>query len=740
MNNTPSIVVIATAWGTRFGGINSFSTDLCRALSRVLKDHKVICFCDEISADDLESADAAGVQLLALERTTLKSGSIISREILVLDLIKSKGIGLVEWWIGHDTITGELALLCSKRCQGSRSAVIMHMSYEDYAYMKYAPQEANTVDRYIEKQQNVLKQANVGLAVGPLLFDRLKEIRDAEDRSVMLVPGLSDRPLSSTHLSRLHAITYGRFSASESLVKQVELAVAAFSRAVKTGFDAKNTTLENADLKISGASNEVTIKLRQLAEQEAGRVINLKAHDFVEERERLLGWLETSNLCLMLSWHEGFGLSAWEAIGAGVPIVLTRNSGVYKLLDAIGGPAVGCVFEVDVSGRGDGRPNDKDVEDAKRAILEAASDLPKALANARALRNHLRRKLGFTWDRTAIDFANALNLPANVTMLDASEAISSSLLKEPEDVMEGSEIAAAQRVISYAETYHSAGDYSQSLNVLEGLKKQVRGYKNASIALDATIVEAEVRLRLNQYNKARSLVEKAAREAYDIKDWVRYVRARSVEIIIQRDQSQYDDAVALAKSLHLEAYKRQLDPTCLEKVERLLSRSLGFIGDIDGALQSARVAIKLSQARQDAGAESKGQFALGEAHRHGGQQPAAVEAYKIARDMAGRVGEADCFIWSILGLSDSLFLVKNYAESKNLIERLAKYVDNPVRAHPLEALHIRLSVGAILCASKQENKESLTDLLKEYDKLGVTWPAAYVHALLNNKFDIPKRF
>jgi len=614
------------------------------------------------------------------------------------------------------------------------------MSYEDYAYMKHSPEEADTVDGYVSSQQAILKEASVALAVGPLLFARLKEMRGQDPPSIMIVPGLSDRPLTMPTAVRLHAIAFGRFDPTESLVKQIELSVAAFARAVRAGFDSKNSVLENSDLRIVGANKEVTANLRQLAEHEAGRVINLIAHDFVEERDRLAGWLHNCNLCLMLSWHEGFGLSAWEAIGAGVPVVLTKNSGVFKLLEAIGGPAVGCVFSVDVSGRGDGKANEKDIEETKRSILAAVSDISKALANARSLRAHLRLKLKYTWDKTATDLARALGLPITVTMLDASETINAKILEEPADVVEGSEVAAAHRVLSYVEAYYMTGNYSQALNALESVKQQPNTYKNASIALDATILEAEVRQKLNQYPQARLLLERAAQEALERKDWDRYIRAKSVENVILRDQNQYAEAVQLARSLYKEAYERELAPISLEKVERLFSRSLAFIDMKDEALEHAGVAIKLAQARQDSGAEANGQFTLGEAYRHGGEQLQAVESYKTARDMAGRVGDTDCFLWSVLCLADSLFLLKDYPSALGFIQRLEKYVNHPAHTHPLESLHIQLSAEAVRCVQGQQNSDALKNLVDKYKQLGITWPATYVSALLEGQYNTPKRF
>jgi hypothetical protein len=53
----------------------------------------------------------------------------------------------------------------------------------------------------------------------------------------------------------------------------------------------------------------------------------------------------------MLSWHEGFGLVGWEAIAAEVPLVVSKRTGLYKLLDSPDDPVgAACVSVVDVRG------------------------------------------------------------------------------------------------------------------------------------------------------------------------------------------------------------------------------------------------------------------------------------------------------------------------------------------------------------------------------------------------------
>ena len=62
---TNCIVFIATSWGTRYGGINSFNYDLCVALAKLKElDLSIICIVNEGTASDIQDAHRLGVALI----------------------------------------------------------------------------------------------------------------------------------------------------------------------------------------------------------------------------------------------------------------------------------------------------------------------------------------------------------------------------------------------------------------------------------------------------------------------------------------------------------------------------------------------------------------------------------------------------------------------------------------------------------------------------------------------------
>ena len=73
-------------------------------------------------------------------------------------------------------------------------------------------------------------------------------------------------------------------------------------------------------LGLSGNSQQEA-DFRAMAMAPSGRGVNIIRRAYGSRKE-IYDRLEKSNLCLMLSWHEGFGLTAWEALAHEVLLVL----------------------------------------------------------------------------------------------------------------------------------------------------------------------------------------------------------------------------------------------------------------------------------------------------------------------------------------------------------------------------------------------------------------------------------
>jgi len=319
-------------------------------------------------------------------------------------------------WLGHDRITGKAAIASAKK-EGGRSAVIHHMSYA--AYESYA-ENSGIANRKEREQREIFQQCDLALAVGPLLRDALHDIFGGARPLAMLVPGLPEIPVREPPLT-FTAFLSGRLSDDATRIKQGHLGIAAFAKAHRDACTSgmpqdlcnqPRLVLRGVDFEPRGVavSRPPTVdpetELKEFAEKYADRVINLHALPYTQDREELYTELSAASVALMPSWHEGFGLVAWEAIAAGVPLILSKQSGVYRLLESeLPGAGPGCVHPIDVRGA-TSHPffHNEDVRAVSTALRGIAQDSAQARRKAGILRNLLG---GYTWSACVEETAEA---------------------------------------------------------------------------------------------------------------------------------------------------------------------------------------------------------------------------------------------------------------------------------------------------------------------------------------------
>ena len=156
---------------------------------------------------------------------------------------------------------------------------------------------------------------------------------------------------------------------------------------------------------VIGLSNEEidsgNQSLKSLGENYAKRAVSICGWTYNENREELFNELRGKTVCMMLSIHEGFGLVGLEAISAEVPLILSKNTGLYNAIDQeLGGEGTGCLYHVDISGSyGDKSFQNTDIEQVENCLYKIANDKAKAKLNAKKLKEKLSEL--WTWENTA---------------------------------------------------------------------------------------------------------------------------------------------------------------------------------------------------------------------------------------------------------------------------------------------------------------------------------------------------
>lgn len=402
-----SIVFFATAWGTRYGGINSFNYDICRALAKLVKDkYEVICVVPCVGKKQVKEAKKEGVKLVKL-RPGGDETSFVPEDIEEVKKLFPASEDEVLWWIGHDVKTGPIAIDATREIGMGQTAIFHHMDYE--SYLALIP--LNTKE-LVTEQRNVLNQANIVFAIGPRLARSARDkVSGSEHIAVKeLFPGSHDiKGLKAPEI--FSVIVFGRLSAYTDCVKQAKLAVAGFGHACSDnnypsfGHESKLMVIGLPDGKQGKNERE---QLKAIAAKHAGRAVQIHPWSYFEDREKLFEELKRKSVCLVTSLYEGFGLVGWEAICAGVPLIVSENTGLYEFVKEHVPGGRGCLESIDIKGSLEEDYLKEDVEKVSRKILKVRNNIKKAKEEAITLKEWVGKL--YTWEKCALAFAKALGI------------------------------------------------------------------------------------------------------------------------------------------------------------------------------------------------------------------------------------------------------------------------------------------------------------------------------------------
>lgn len=397
---TNGLFFIADGWGATKGGINAFNYDLCIALGKIAERYccKVFCVCSgTVPHTDKKFAAENNVEIVPVDPDDFEN-----RDFSSLDKhVNSTGS---LFWIGHDIITGEHALKCCERF-GGKTVLFHHMDYEAYYSAKADGRETK---KKIDQQKRIFGHARLMLGVGPKLYESLKDkFPDIKDGTIeQIVPGLSEIECIENVSRRTRLVFTGRVEDDNDCVKQFKILIKAFGELVKE----RDVTPESS-VTLIGLPHEnyaeLEKKYKNAACECADGFSNVLCQTYTENREKLFSDLRQSSIAVMPSLSEGFGLAGLEAISAGVPLVLTKNSGLYKFLEEKN--LSGYTDGIEIKGYIGNDVNADDVQNLRKILKDAVKDIAQRKKRALELKEKLL-EANVTWQACAERFLDLLGI------------------------------------------------------------------------------------------------------------------------------------------------------------------------------------------------------------------------------------------------------------------------------------------------------------------------------------------
>ncbi|XP_022791901.1 uncharacterized protein LOC111331120 isoform X2 [Stylophora pistillata] len=176
------------------------------------------------------------------------------------------------------------------------------------------------------------KRAHLAVTVGHKLNESFHSaLRHCEREIFNLIPGILEEFVNKSEKVRdsknFEILVFGRGDTKDFELKGLHIAAEAVAHL--------NEHDPTYILKVVGAPEG---EQEKLAEKLKGHKISpsqLRVRSFYKERRKLAELFLEVDLVLMPSGTEGFGLTALEALSAGVPILITNNSGLAEALNEL---------------------------------------------------------------------------------------------------------------------------------------------------------------------------------------------------------------------------------------------------------------------------------------------------------------------------------------------------------------------------------------------------------------------
>jgi len=323
-------MLLASEWGSKNGGLSTFNRVLAVELAKHSKVH-VSVFVPRCDQDEIDDAKSKGVALIRAKRrpgyTDEKDWLSFPPKNLQIDFV-----------IGHGVVLGKQAQFIQES-RGCKWIQFVHTDPEELGMFKNYSDRIEKGEQKHQDEVDLCAMADFVVAVGPKLAEAYRSYlrpQDKDQRVFDLTPGIFDEfsgvKQATQDGEQCRVLAFGRGDAEDFKLKGFDIAAKAVGK------------LEKAILIFVGAGNKQQDGVANNLQQCDIPPERLRVRKFLESRERLSELFVEVDVAIMPSRTEGFGLTALEALSAGLPILVGRNSGFGKVLANVP-VGSGCVIQ-----------------------------------------------------------------------------------------------------------------------------------------------------------------------------------------------------------------------------------------------------------------------------------------------------------------------------------------------------------------------------------------------------------
>ena len=318
--NKVRVTILASEWGSSKGGLSTISRELAIQLAN-LHEVEITVLLLRCSEEDKKQALLSNVKIAEAKRHPgfdELDWLSFPPEHLQIDVIVGHGVKL-----GHQA----QVIKNSKKCKWVQ---VVHTDPEELGMFKSYSKPISKGQEKHRVEVELCEMADLVVGIGPKLSEAFRSyLRSChKDQNVVdFTPGVFDefKSVKQCPEERKHCsvLVFGRGDDEDFELKGFDIAARAVS------------SLPDFRLVFVGAPDG---KHEEIAEKLTGCGVpaeSLRVRDFVQSREDLKRLFLEVDLALMPSRTEGFGLTGLEALSAGLPVLVSSNSGFGEALSKV---------------------------------------------------------------------------------------------------------------------------------------------------------------------------------------------------------------------------------------------------------------------------------------------------------------------------------------------------------------------------------------------------------------------
>lgn len=317
------ILVIATEWSSRHGGLSTFNREMCKAF--VKAGHAVACFVPHAESTELEDAKAANVTLCSPPKEAqITNAPLYRRPPLPAGFSPSVVVG-------HGRITGQFARAqVEDNFPQAQRVHFLHMIPDEIEWYKDNVDAAQIAEGRLREEKALCYDA-IPVGVGPRITREFATHLHGSKITVhQFDPGLDPSSGNDNVPPGIRCLVLGR--AEDQKLKGLDIAARAVS---KLPHPTPRPFTSAPILYIRGARPGTGADLQKKLQEYAAKPIDIRVFEYSINELQVAEDIQSASVVMMPSRAEGFGLVAIEAIAAGRPILVSDRSGCADLLQSV---------------------------------------------------------------------------------------------------------------------------------------------------------------------------------------------------------------------------------------------------------------------------------------------------------------------------------------------------------------------------------------------------------------------